>query len=79
MIRDTLVIARRELLERVKSKWFVAMTLLGPIFMIAMIVIPASRAIFTSGVTSMGWIAIMASGESSPSRVLKKARIGDAG
>ena len=41
MIRDTLVIARRELMERVKSKWFVAMTLLGPIFMIAMIVIPA--------------------------------------
>jgi ABC-2 type transport system permease protein len=39
--RDTLVIARRELLERVKSKWFVAMTLLGPVFMIALIVIPA--------------------------------------
>ena len=40
-LRDTVVIARRELLERVKSKWFVAMTLLGPVFMIAMIVIPA--------------------------------------
>src|SRR5688572_28739421 len=40
-LRDTLVIARRELHERVKSKWFVAMTLLGPVFMIAMIVIPA--------------------------------------
>lgn len=41
MIRDTLVIARRELLERVRSRWFVAVTLLGPVFMIAMIVIPA--------------------------------------
>lgn len=40
-LRDTLVIARRELSERVKSKWFVVMTLLGPIGMIAMIVIPA--------------------------------------
>jgi ABC-2 type transport system permease protein len=39
--RDALVIARRELLERVRSKWFVAMTILGPVFMIAMIVIPA--------------------------------------
>ena len=41
VVRDTFVIARRELLERVKSKWFVAMTILGPVFMVAMIVIPA--------------------------------------
>jgi ABC-2 type transport system permease protein len=40
-LRDVLVIARREFLERVQSKWFVAMTLLGPIFMVAMIVVPA--------------------------------------
>jgi ABC-2 type transport system permease protein len=40
-LRDTLVIARRELLERVRSKWFVVMTIVGPIGMIAMIVIPA--------------------------------------
>ena len=39
--RDTLVIARRELLERVKSKWYIAMTILGPVFMVALIVIPA--------------------------------------
>ncbi len=39
--RDTFVIARRELLERVKTKWFVAMTLLGPVFMVALVVIPA--------------------------------------
>jgi ABC-2 type transport system permease protein len=36
-----LVIARRELLERVRTKWFVIVTLLGPIAMIAMIVVPA--------------------------------------
>ena len=39
--RDTFVIARRELLERVRSKWFVVVTLLGPVGMIAMILIPA--------------------------------------
>lgn len=40
-MRDTLVIARRELLERVKSKWYIVMTVLGPVFMVALIVIPA--------------------------------------
>jgi ABC-2 type transport system permease protein len=40
-LRDTLVIARREFLERVQSKWFVAMTLLGPVFMVALVVVPA--------------------------------------
>ena len=35
------VIARREFLERVRSKWFIAITLLGPIVMGAIIVIPA--------------------------------------
>jgi ABC-2 type transport system permease protein len=40
-LRDTLVIARRELFERVKSKWFAVMTVIGPIGMVAMIVIPA--------------------------------------
>jgi ABC-2 type transport system permease protein len=40
-LHDTGVIARRELLERVRSKWFVLITLLGPIGMIALAVIPA--------------------------------------
>lgn len=40
-LRATLVVARRELLERVRSKWFLIMTLIGPIGMIAMIVVPA--------------------------------------
>jgi ABC-type Na+ efflux pump permease subunit len=35
------VVARRELLERVRSKWFAVMTLIGPIGMIAMVVVPA--------------------------------------
>jgi ABC-2 type transport system permease protein len=40
-MRETLVIAKRELLERVRTKWFVAMTVLGPIFLVGLIVIPA--------------------------------------
>jgi ABC-2 type transport system permease protein len=39
-MREALVIAKREFLERVRTKWFVAMTVLGPIFMISLIVIP---------------------------------------
>ncbi len=39
--RDMMVIAKRELMERIKSKWFVVMTVLGPLGMIAMILIPA--------------------------------------
>jgi ABC-2 type transport system permease protein len=35
------VIARREFIERVRTKWFVIGTLLGPIGMVALIVIPA--------------------------------------
>jgi len=36
----TVVIAKREFLERVRSKWFVIVTVLGPVLMIAAIVIP---------------------------------------
>jgi len=40
-MRETWVIAKRELLERVRSKWFVVMTLLGPILMIGLVLGPA--------------------------------------
>ncbi|HEY0255654.1 MAG TPA: ABC transporter permease, partial [Kofleriaceae bacterium] len=39
-MREALVIAKREFLERVRTKWFVAMTILGPVLMIALIVVP---------------------------------------
>lgn len=41
MLREVYVIARREMLERVRSKWYIAMTLLGPILMIAIILVPS--------------------------------------
>ncbi|MBE7453019.1 MAG: ABC transporter permease [Kofleriaceae bacterium] len=37
---DWLVIARRELLERVRTPWFIVVTLLGPILMVALVVVP---------------------------------------
>lgn len=37
---DWLVIARREFIERVRTPWFVVVTLLGPILMIGMMVLP---------------------------------------
>src|SRR3954468_17624510 len=40
-LRNALVIARREFAERAKSRWFLAITLLGPLGIAAMIVIPA--------------------------------------
>lgn len=40
-LHDALVIARREFAERARSRWFLAITLLGPIGMIALIVVPA--------------------------------------
>ena len=40
-LRATFVIARREFVERVKSKWFAAITLLAPLGMVALVVVPA--------------------------------------
>ena len=41
MSSPAMVIAKREFLERVRSKWFAIVTVLGPILMIALIVVPA--------------------------------------
>lgn len=40
-MRNMLIVARRELFERIKTKWFAVVTLLGPLFMVAMVVLPA--------------------------------------
>jgi ABC-2 type transport system permease protein len=40
-LRDTWVIAKREFYERVRSKWFIVMTVLWPILMVGMIIVPA--------------------------------------
>ncbi len=40
-MREMWVIAKREFYERVRSKWFLVMTILWPILMVGMIVVPA--------------------------------------
>jgi ABC-2 type transport system permease protein len=37
---DWVVIARRELIERLRTPWFIIVTLLGPLLMIALVVVP---------------------------------------
>jgi ABC-2 type transport system permease protein len=37
---DWVVIARRELVERLRTPWFIVVTLLGPVLMIALVVVP---------------------------------------
>lgn len=37
---DWLVIARREFLERIRTPWFIVVTLLGPVMMVALVVVP---------------------------------------
>ena len=44
MNRDILVIAKREFIERVRTKAFVIGTILGPIFMAAIMIVPAVMA-----------------------------------
>lgn len=40
-MREAWVIAKREFVERVKSKWFIVMTVLWPILMVGMMIVPA--------------------------------------
>jgi ABC-2 type transport system permease protein len=47
-------VIRREFLERVRSKWFLFSTILGPIFMVAITVLPAVLAGGTGGARHIG-------------------------
>ena len=49
MSSPAMVIAKREFLERVRSKWFAIVTILGPVLMIAAIVVPTLLARRGSG------------------------------
>ena len=62
-LRATLIIARRELLERVKSKWFAVITLLAPIGLVAMVLIPS---------------LLLSSGEGARVDIVDSSRVGDA-
>jgi ABC-2 type transport system permease protein len=55
------VVARREFLERVQSRWFLVVTLLGPVMMGALIVVPAVLA--THGASQRTRIGILSHGD----------------
>jgi ABC-2 type transport system permease protein len=46
-VPEWLVVARREFIERVRTAWFVVVTVLGPLLMIGMLVVPAWLAVTT--------------------------------
>jgi ABC-2 type transport system permease protein len=46
-VSEWLVVARREFIERVRTAWFVVVTVLGPVLMIGMLVVPAWLAVTT--------------------------------
>jgi ABC-2 type transport system permease protein len=46
---EWLVIARREFLERVRTVWFIVVTVLGPLLMTGLLVVPAWLAMRTAG------------------------------
>lgn len=54
--RETLVIARRELVERIRTKWFLIGTLLGPIAMLAVFLVPALLAARSEAVVKVAII-----------------------
>ncbi|MEP7344434.1 MAG: ABC transporter permease [Gemmatimonadaceae bacterium] len=57
------VVAKREYMERVRSKWFLIATFLGPLFMIVIIVLPAWLSIRAkSGETAAHMIVLDATG-----------------
>lgn len=55
-MRKTWVVLRREFMERVRSKWFVISTVLGPLLMLAMIVVPVWVA--KSGATARSVVVV---------------------
>jgi len=52
-VRKIWAVVRREFLERVRSKWFIISTVLGPVFMIGITVLPALLASRSGGVRTM--------------------------
>jgi ABC-2 type transport system permease protein len=54
-----IVVIRREFMERVRSRWFVIMTLLMPALMAAMVLLPAYLAIKSSGSDNLNRIILL--------------------
>lgn len=57
-MRKVWVVVRREFLEKVRNKWFVISTVLGPILMAAMIILPTWLLVRTTGGTRVAVVDI---------------------
>jgi ABC-2 type transport system permease protein len=62
-----LVVIKREFMERIRSKWFLIITLLMPAFMAAIVLLPAWLAIRTSATNDLNPCSMP------PTRALGKA------
>jgi ABC-2 type transport system permease protein len=70
------VVIKREFMERVRNKWFVIITLLMPVLMAAMIVIPTVVALKSGGSTDVNRVIILdATGKGLGDRVLSNLRL----
>jgi ABC-2 type transport system permease protein len=73
-VKPWFVVARREFLERVRTKWFLIGTLLGPVGMVALIVIPALLA--RAGATDVRVRVVDHTGQIGETLVSAFARLG---
>src|SRR4051812_15641577 len=70
------VVIKREFMERVRNKWFVIMTLLMPLLLAAMILIPAILAVKASGSTDVNrFIVLDATGTDLGERMLANLKL----
>lgn len=56
------VVVRREFLEKVRNKWFVIATVLGPVLMAAMIIVPTWLLVRTAGGTRVAVVDVSSDG-----------------
>lgn len=69
------VVFKREYLERVRSKWFIVATVLGPVFMALIVVLPAVLAVRTKTSTRLADVVILdATGTNLGARVAEALR-----
>lgn len=58
-MRKVLVVFKREYLERVRSKWFLIVTFLGPVFMAAIIIVPGLLAARTKASSNLANVIVL--------------------
>ena len=71
-MRKLLVVFKREYLERVRSRWFIVATLLGPVFLAAITILPTALAARTRTSSNLANVIVLdATGTDLGARVAK--------